>query len=284
MGDEVTEAPTPESTEVTTEETTQVVETVEDTVQAGDERVQTEGDESNAEDDVDPLEEYRKTWETEQLETLKKEAEEQVKQRLANEQARVEAERQASVRVEQAKKRFAEASKATAEALKSVPVFDEDGIESKLSDETIQQVVNTWNEYNKNVYADKEHEVFSFLADAIVANLPETAREEFNQRAANKPLPEYLKAFGELYAPRDDIRKEVEASLAEQIKAAEARGAARERARMKGTPTQVTQRSVIPDKPKFEGWETSLVQAAKALNEGVINPEQYRQVHRKLRG
>lgn len=274
MGDEVTEAQVENPTGATTEE-------VEGT---GDEELRVQGNEAETpnDDDVDPLEEMKKLWEAEALERVREEALEQARKEKEDNDRLAEAARQAQLRSEQAKNRFAEASKKAADAIKSLKVYDEDGMEVKLGDDVIQQVINPWHEYNQNVAIDKETEVYTNLASAVVANLPETAREEFAKRAANKPLQEYIKIYAELAAPIADIEKRLEAKYEEKIKAAEARGMARAQKAMRGTPPQGNSLPPTPDASKPD--LTTLSGAARALANGEITAEKYREIHRKFRG
>lgn len=241
--------------------------------------VQSDGQNTDGDDDEDPIEAYKKTFEETKAAKLREELLEQIRKEEEERQNQAREIAQANERRERAKSSFADTAKTVAEKVKSLKVYDEDGNPVIINE---QEFIEPWNTYNITVHSDKEAEVYSSLAQAVVDNLPTDARDEFAKRADRKPLNEYLKIANELYAPKSEYVKRLEDDYKEKIAAAEARGFAKGQKSRSGTVIQGAERSTPPSSDSVD--LTTISGAASALAKGLINDEKYREVYRKLRG
>ena len=245
-----------------------------------DEKVQGNGEESD-EDDENPLEVYKKAILEVESERLRREAREEVQtQRNAELQQAQLAQKQ-----EQLKNHFGDTVKLTRrvaeENLKPL-LHDEDGNPVPFSDELFQKIVKPWSDYNSQVSEAEALLVYTELAQAAIETLPEVARAEFNTKAANKPLKDYIKIHAELAAPDTEYVKQLKQSHDLAIKAARADAAARAlRNNSKGTPPASPTSEIR--KPTETIPTDTLVNAAKALVSGQITPERYAEIHNKMR-
>lgn len=238
------------------------------------------GDERD-EDTRDPFEvAYEARRELEREEERKRLAEE-VRQQLLREQ-QMQAER-ARLAAEQARIRetFTDVIKETRARLSRVVVKSEDGDEEltiAIPDATFEEAVaRPLQRYNAVAEQTYTSRVYNDLANAAASVLPESAHEEFNKRAAGKPLDAWVRELVEANAPHTEYVKNLQKEFEVKLKAAEARGFARGQKAPAGVPKGGAERAprVTQDLSSWSG-------AAAALARGEIDDAQFRDIVKKL--
>ena len=240
-------------------------------------RVQVDED---SQDEVDPLIEYEKAVIERERERLKKEAQEEVTQ--ANE-ARLIAEQEAQAVIQQQqhlRNAFGDAAKKTKAALDALkPTYDSDNDTVSFNDAEIQKLIEPWNDYHSEIQKTKLTNDYQDLAQAAVSLVPKELLEDFRKKAHGKPLPEYLKALGEILAPQSEYVKTLAQENEIKTKAAEARAAARAQKQQTSPAKQIGEHGNIVDKIEV----TDILSAAKALLAKQITDEDYRNYHAKFK-
>ena len=166
--------------------------------------------------------------------------------------------------------------------LKRVKLTNDDGQEITLTDGDIEAlVVNPLQRYNQTGERVATTKTLLQLAEAALNTLPEQSREGFIKRAANRPLNDWLTEYAESKAEQTSWAKQSKANQEAAIKAAEARGFKRGQATGTNPPPQGE------GTPKQSGGavdRNSISGAAKALSQGLISEQDYRDIYKKLTG
>lgn len=208
------------------------------------------------------------------------------------EQARAEAKREVEERVE-AERRAAEEASQFAELqntfgstirelranLGGIKVATDTGDERALTDDEFERfIAQPLQRYNQKGEQAASVKVLSALAQAALSTLPETMRPEFDKRARNKPLDQWLSEFAEIKAEQTSWAKKQKADMEAAVRAAEARGFKRGQGSQAAPPTQNKDSS----KPNATVDRSTLSGAAKALAQGLITDAEYREIHNKI--
>lgn len=277
--DELTEAGLPQTEDTSNEELEEDITPAEDTVQE-----ESQG-EPNDDDDDDGLE-AAIAAKAEQIANQKLQdalAEERRKQEEAALQYQKSQEEEA--RKKKLTDSLADTAKKTAEKLKALKVYNEDGEQLAITDDFIQEIVQPWREHNgfvqEAIMDGATTEVYTDLARAAISIVPEEKRQEFATKAGGKPLPDYLKTLVEVNAPNTDFVRRLTEEKEVAEKAAYARGFAKGRKAPLGSPENPSQTPVVRgDKPDL----TTLSGAARALANGQIDEIKFNELRKQIRG
>lgn len=234
----------------------------------------------DSDDDDNPIERaFTSRWELE-VEKLRENITAEVRAELEARQAderrltRSTAERQA---IQNA---FGSAIKMARDGLRGLEVFDADGNPAQLSDTAIEElVVKPFQAYNAQVQDAEQLRIYTNLAETAVGTLPAAIRDEFSDKAANKPLDQWLRTYAELLAPHTEFFKNHEREQKAKLDAAEARGFAKGQRSPSGTPKQVNERS-SKGTPSYDlNTPTGLIAAQRA---GKIDEAKFRELWAQL--
>lgn len=233
------------------------------------------------EEEEDPLEEYYRSRAALDEATVR----ERVRQELQEEYEARQAEehRRALAQAEQKSLRdsFGDAVREAVSKLRSQKFYNEDGEQLQLTDQQLQEmVVAPFQKYNSTAAQVIHGGLLSTLAETALNSLPRDSREDFTKAAAGKPLDQWFQIYAEHAAKATKFVEQLKREEDVRIKAAEARALARAQKAKPTTPEGVTERPADTQRTDL----TTQLGLARALREGKISDEEYRQQRRKLEG
>lgn len=242
--------------------------------------------ESNTEeeDGEDPIEALVAERTRLALEAAEREIEERVTARY---QAQTEAARRSQLEAAEREKLssgFTDAMKTARQNLQSIKYFTEDGQEATFTDELIEQlVIAPFQKHNatvqQTIQSAERTAAMVALGEAALNIIPETVREDFAKKADGKPLDVWLRTVIEHGAPESEYVKRIKDEEKARLLAAEARGFAKGQKAPSGTPRVTgTERAIAAGQVDL----TTQSGIARALADGAINEEKYRELRAKL--
>ena len=213
---------------------------------------------------------------------------------LERERIRREVEEQNTTRAREAKRKadedaeaarysssWADAVKEAREKFKGLRLVDDDERPYTPPDDLFESVVaQPFQKHNAVLEKGVTQQLLTALADNALATLPEDERERFAEVAAGKPLDQWLRLYGEAFAPHTEHAKFTAKEVEAKVKAAEARAVAKAQRSPTGTASQLADRGNPnggnqPDQATHAGL-------ARALALGIIDDVEYRSKRRKI--